>query len=67
MTLQRVLIRLPKRLQWTLHNIVAHPVSEILYQVNLHRWSNLVHDRTVPGTAEGPSTSDAAKAAMEKT
>ena len=51
--LPRVLARLPGRFQWTLHNLVAHPLSEVLYQVGLRRWSDLVHDLTVPAHAPG--------------
>lgn len=57
MTLARHLGRLPKRFQWTLHNLIAHPVSELVYQVGLERLSNRIHDATVPtheaGTGRG--------------
>lgn len=39
---------LPERYQWTLHNIVGHPVGEILSQVGLKDLGNRVHDITVP-------------------
>ena len=45
---RRLVARLPERFRWTLHNLVAHPLSEVLYQVGLHRWSDIVHDCTVP-------------------
>lgn len=49
--------RLPERWRWTLHNIVAHPVSEVLFQVGARRWSDAVHDLTIPehepGTGRG--------------
>lgn len=48
-----LLARLPERFRWTFHNLVAHPLSELLYQVGLHRWSDLVHDRTVPAHEPG--------------
>lgn len=55
--LPALLARLPKRLRWTLHNLVAHPVSEILFLVGLDALSNLVHDQTIPvhepGTGRG--------------
>ena len=45
------------RFQWTLHNVVAHPVSELLFQVGLEDSSNWVHDVTLPvhepGTGRG--------------
>lgn len=45
--------RLPERFQWTLHNIVGHPLSEILFQVGLGTLSNRVHDATVPTHTKG--------------
>lgn len=44
---------LPERFQWTLHNLIAHPLSEVLFQVGLHRWSDAVHDGTVPDHVTG--------------
>ena len=41
-----LLSRLPPRFQWTLHNIVAHPLSEIAA-------SDAIHDTTVPPHAPG--------------
>ena len=52
MTLPHLLGRLPPRFQWTLHNLVAHPLSEVLYQLGLREWSELVHDITAP--EQGP-------------
>jgi hypothetical protein len=51
--LQRALGRLPERLRWPLHNLVAHPVSEALWQVGLRRLSDRLHDATVPEHEEG--------------
>ena len=41
------------RFQWSLHNIVAHPLSEILYQVGLEKAGNIVHDITIPAHKHG--------------
>jgi hypothetical protein len=55
--LPRLLARLPERFQWTAHNLVAHPLSEVLFQVGLRKLSDKVHDITVPdhepGTGRG--------------
>ena len=55
--LPRLLARLPERFQWTAHNLIAHPLSEVLFQVGLHKLSDKVHDITVPdheaGTGRG--------------
>lgn len=57
MYLPHLLGKLPERWQWTLHNVVAHPLSELLYQVGLREWSDRLHDLTVPeheaGTGRG--------------
>ena len=56
-TLPRLLARLPGRFQWTAHNLIAHPLSEVLFQVGLRKLSDKVHDITVPdheaGTGRG--------------
>lgn len=48
---------LPERFRWSLHNLVAHPLSEVLFQLGLREWSDKVHDLTVPehepGTGRG--------------
>jgi len=55
--LPKALARLPERFRWTLHNLVAHPVSELLYQVGFEDLGNQLHDITVPehesGTGRG--------------
>ena len=57
MNLPRLLGRLPERFRWTVHNLVAHPLSELLFQVGLRLWSDAVHDLTMPehepGTGRG--------------
>jgi hypothetical protein len=49
--------RLPARFQWTIHNVVAHPLSELLYQLGFEDWGNRIHDETAPyhesGTGRG--------------
>ena len=41
-----------KHFAWTFHNIVAHPVSEVLHLVGCKRLSQWVHDVTVPHNPE---------------
>ena len=48
-----LLARLPERFQWTLHNLLAHPVSEVLYQIGLGDLGNRVHDATIPTHVKG--------------
>lgn len=44
---------LPERFQWTAHNLIAHPASEILYQIGLRDWGNRLHDWTIPEHESG--------------
>lgn len=40
-------------LWWAIHNLVAHPLSEILYWLRLERIGNWIHDKTVPEHEQG--------------
>ena len=33
---------------WTVHNLVAHPLAELLYLFGSDRWADWVHDVTIP-------------------
>ena len=46
--MQQFLELLPLHFQWTIHNLVGHPVSECLHLVGLDKASKFVHDRTAP-------------------
>lgn len=46
--MQSLISRLPGRFQWTLHNMVAHPVMELLTQLGLKKWGSRFHDLTLP-------------------
>ncbi|RLA42149.1 MAG: hypothetical protein DRQ64_00205 [Gammaproteobacteria bacterium] len=54
MAMQRFLGKLPKRFQWTVHNVIAHPVMEIFYQLGLKGLSDRVHQATVPEESHSP-------------
>jgi len=38
---------------YTLHNVVAHPLSEIAYLIGLKRLSRFIHDETLPADHDG--------------
>jgi len=42
---------------WTTHNLIAHPLSEIAHLLGLDEWADLIHDSTIPehepGTGRG--------------
>lgn len=44
---------LPERFKWTIHNIFAHPFSEILYQFGFEDLGNWLHDATIPKHIKG--------------
>ena len=49
--------RLQERFQWTFHNVIAHPLSEILFQIGFEAAGNQIHDWSIPphdpGTGRG--------------
>jgi len=46
--IQSFLARLPDRFKMTLHNVVGHPVSELLGLFGFTEAAAAVHDRTLP-------------------
>jgi ethanolamine utilization microcompartment shell protein EutS len=51
--IRAVLAALPRRFRWTLHNIVAHPLSEVLFQLGFEDAGNAIHDATIPPHVAG--------------
>ena len=41
------------RFSWTLHNVVAHPIQEILYLIGYEDLGNKIHDVTIPMPQKG--------------
>jgi hypothetical protein len=39
---------LRNRTWWAIHNIIAHPLMELLGWIGLRRAGNWLHDKTVP-------------------
>tara|TARA_Y100000310_G_C20366238_1_gene661323 strand:- start:278 stop:502 length:225 start_codon:yes stop_codon:yes gene_type:complete len=53
--LRELVSRLPARFQWTIHNVIGHPVSEVAHQLGMPVLSEFVHDATMPNTVRpGP-------------
>lgn len=42
-----------RRFAWTIHNLIAHPLSEVLFQLGFRRASDWVHDHTSPPHEDG--------------
>lgn len=40
--------RLPKKFKWTIHNVIAHPLSEIAHLIGVSALSEKIHDCTIP-------------------
>lgn len=38
----------PPDFWWAVHNIIAHPLSEIFYWLGLQNLSNYIHEQTLP-------------------
>lgn len=34
--------------RWTFHNIIGHPISEIIYLLGFKKLSNKIHEVTIP-------------------
>lgn len=51
---KKILAALPARYRWTVHNIVGHPVAEVLKQLGLVRAADWVHDETAPEAPSAP-------------
>jgi hypothetical protein len=56
--MSRLLARLPKRFQWTVHNLIGHPAQEVLWQMGLVKLSAWAHDATVPFNVGPPREND---------
>ena len=43
-----LLSRVPDRFKWTIRNLIAHPLSEVLYQIGMKDTSSRIHDFSIP-------------------
>ena len=48
----RLVDRLPVKFHWTIHNVVAHPIHEVLHLIGLHALADRIHDATLPTHGE---------------
>ena len=46
--MKSLIAKLPKKYQWSIHNIIAHPISEVFHILGLETLSKQVHDKTLP-------------------
>ena len=48
MSIQKLIDLLPPKFRWSAHNIIGHPVCEILSWVGLNELGVKIHDATLP-------------------
>ena len=46
--MQKLIAKLPKKFQWSIHNIFAHPLCEICILLGLNSLGDKIHDSTIP-------------------
>lgn len=46
--LQRFIDFLPPYLRWTIHNLIGHPLSEVVHLLGFTEFGNRIHDGTLP-------------------
>lgn len=47
-SIKNTISNLPPDLKWLPHNMIAHPLMEIFYQLGLEEKSSYIHDITIP-------------------
>ena len=45
--------RLPSHFHWSVHNLIAHPLSEVLHLVGFTQLGSKLHDWTIPEHTPG--------------
>lgn len=50
--MKKIINILPKKYKWTIHNMIAHPLSEICFLLGKESLSQKIHDSTVPDNPE---------------
>jgi len=46
--MQNLISKLPEKYQWSVHNLIGHPISEIFHILGLEKLSKQIHDITLP-------------------
>jgi hypothetical protein len=46
--MKTIIDKLPNKFKWTIHNIIAHPVSEVVHLLGFTELGNKIHDCTIP-------------------
>lgn len=56
--MKNIINKLPDRFKWTIHNIIGHPLSEIVFQLGMKKVSDKIHDITAPSVEEDNESED---------
>lgn len=51
--MKKMINRFPDKFKWTIHNVVAHPLSEVFYLLGFQTISDIIHDSTIPDHEQG--------------
>lgn len=46
--MKKIINKLPEKYKWTIHNLIAHPISEIIHLLGNTNLANKIHDCTIP-------------------
>lgn len=46
--IKKIINSLPIKYKWTIHNLIAHPLSEIVHLFGNTDFANKIHDSTIP-------------------
>lgn len=55
-SIKNTIDHLPNDLKWLPHNLIAHPLMEILFQIGLEHAGEYVHEITIPRGYDDSST-----------
>lgn len=50
--MKKIINKLPKKYRWTIHNLIAHPLMEIVHILGATELGNKIHDITAPSDEE---------------
>ena len=50
--IKKIINILPIKYKWTIHNLIAHPLSEIVHLFGNTDIANKIHDCTIPDSSD---------------
>jgi hypothetical protein len=46
--MQKLISKFPEKYQWSIHNLIGHPMSEVFHILGFEKISKQIHDATLP-------------------